>query len=384
MKNIKKYFMAILATSLFFSANFAMEDEIPQDQLPTQSFPDVKPGTGIIVIISGISTSGKTKIADYLHNLFITDELDSQEKEETSSVQDDSFDDIIFSDENSNWIHLSLDEMKWQGLNINNLLGRKFKNFEKEYGKKQGKLSSINYYLCTEAIKKAISGINVICDTVLDEGGDNLDAFVSEIRSQGIMCYSVLVYCHINKILERLQKRNEDPDSENHRNAYENIIVPYSTMYSTSPRSDRSPSGHIGSLTKNHIRSISTSPLLEGYVKTQTQEEFQSRLESMFGFLNDNEEVYFYPKAFYNFYVENQDPKFKDENTPEICAKEIKAFIESEIGNSLFKPITSSDFESSSDENSDEEDEITETTTTQTTTNHDDEEVAELTNLSLK
>ncbi|MFA5074670.1 MAG: hypothetical protein WC436_01050 [Candidatus Babeliales bacterium] len=328
MKNIKKYLMATLAILFFFSANFAMGDGL----LPTvnEIFPPVKEGSGKILIISGVSTSGKTTIADHLHHLMLNIPED-QEIEETDSCEE------------SDWEHLALDEMKWKGLNINKLTGRNFRKFETAYNKKQGQLSSINYYLCIKAIEKANIGINVICDTVLDEGGDNLNAFVSEIRSKKIQCYSILVYCHINEILERLKKRNEDSDTENHRDAFTNVIVPYSTMYSTSPRSDCSPRGPLGSLTKDNIRSISTSPLVHGCVETYTQEKFQTRLESIFGFLNESEKVYIYPKANYDFYVQNQDPELRNENTAETCAQKIKAFIDTKIGNSTFKPIEEED-----------------------------------------
>ena len=117
MKNLKKYFLATLACMLMLSGSvFGMDDRSGND-FPRDSFPNQ--GDGMVIILNGTSSSGKSTIARRLYNLM----------------------GLI------NWEYLALDALKYKGLEINDLDEDEYDEFDEKYGNTEN-LEDINCCLC--------------------------------------------------------------------------------------------------------------------------------------------------------------------------------------------------------------------------------------------
>jgi deoxyadenosine/deoxycytidine kinase len=139
---------------------------------------------GMVVIINGTSSSGKSSVARELirrmdgpykcWDLMALDDYD------TSDI--DAFGESCYEEEEEKYPNYSLGEE--------------------------------NSFFCRNIIDSALSGKNVICDTVLyareneRDREDYLGCFVERLRKNGIKYVSVLVYCPLNKLEERVTKRN--------------------------------------------------------------------------------------------------------------------------------------------------------------------------------
>jgi chloramphenicol 3-O-phosphotransferase len=237
-----------------------------------------KPGR--VIVLDGTSTSGKTSIVKHLMPMLGT------------SYKKVAIDDFV--------TEVFLEQEKLQ-------------RSEKEFLKRIHERSEDMY----DTIRKLVnSGENVLVDTVISglEGEKDREHFFKELKGLNVLL--VLVYCPLNVLAERINKRNEKALKENNSKdtRSRSVALVFDDMYKTQ-ESDNEVI--LGQLSRKDIELAYSNPKNELGETAKAFKQIKQNLISHFK-LENKKVVNITSQLVYDCVVDTS------KNNPEECAQQIK------------------------------------------------------------
>lgn len=238
---------------------------------------------GIIVIINGTSSSGKSGISKHLMT-----KLDSI------------------------WIRQAADDIPDEDLEI----------YEDHPDKEIDE--PINGVMVSRIINLASAGFNVVCDTVLEDPKD-IHQFLEELHD--FKCLTVLVYCPFHRLPERVILRNsiakspeatEEQIDDGDRTVHQ-ALVQFGSIYisSTSPK-QRSSQALVDILSKSSVTEICSSPTHFRNSPACMLEQFTNSILVSLDFQKEEDEIQLSPKFDYGLIVKNEKSDDYKQNVADI------------------------------------------------------------------
>jgi chloramphenicol 3-O phosphotransferase len=190
-------------------------------------------------------------------------------------------------------------------------------------------LGEENTLICEQIKNAASHGINIVCDTVLDEDEDKLATFVRQLS--GFECTTILIQCSLEDIVQRVTSRKDRPLAS--------PLKQFSQMYISSPvGSPKTPSSFSVSLQDVRNGVCDSPKLTKEFGSERGREQFAA------GLLTDlqlgespgqHTQVLLSPKQEYDLIINNVEG-----TTPEQHARTIHTFITNQMTRG-FIPIAS-------------------------------------------
>lgn len=239
-----------------------------------------KPKPGRVIVLDGTSTSGKTSIVKHLMPILGT------------SYKKVAIDDFV--------TEVFLEQEKLQ-------------RSEKEFLKRIHERSGDMY----DTIRTLInSGKNVLVDTVISglEGEKDRKHFFEKLN--GLNVFLVLVYCPLNVLAERINKRNEKALKENNQKdtRSRSVALVFDDMYKTQESNNEVI---LGKLSHKDIELAYSNPNNELGETSKSFKQIKQNLISHFK-LKDKETVNITPQLVYDCIVDTS------KNNPKKCAQQVK------------------------------------------------------------
>ncbi len=279
--------------SSYLDSNFSSDS----DESADESVDKLKIIKGKIVLILGISCSGKTTVArrlsenlnlKYISADDITDtEIDKYENGDDDSSSDDSLEDLIFQ----------IEEL----------------TLKKQRPKKQDLCYETDQFLMIQKAKKlADEGTNIICDIVpVNAQNENItNQIITTFTKNGYTIYTILVYADYKTCLSRIHIRSKNGKIKSEIRYPLTLLQQFTSLYTKAPSTPRKRSN-------SQIKANLNSPeLYKQCLSSSTSSFMQQRVwdkatDAFFSGINTKNEIteYIIPIDTFNFIFNTSNEK---------------------------------------------------------------------------